>query len=101
MVTDYWKAAPDELILGASYIVSKEGNYVAYDVPTSFAEHIVEVHNHWWDACVWESYYDNIMTGIALDVSNYYNGEQAPLPEGVVPLTEDEWFDYDTKYEAT
>lgn len=103
VVKDYWKAAPDELIIGASYITSK-GNYIAYDVPTSFAEHIVKIHNAWWDSVVWESYYDNIMAGIALDISNYYNGEQAPLPLGVVPyepLTEDEWFDYDEPYETT
>jgi hypothetical protein len=65
------------------------------------AQHIADLHNSWWDACVWGSYYDNIMVGIGLDISNYYDGEQAPLPEGIKPLTEDDWFDYDDEYEAT
>lgn len=99
MVTDYWKSAPDEVILGASYIVTKEGNYIAYDLPASFAEHIVTIHNQWWDARVWESYYDNIMAGIALEIANYYDGHEAPLPDGVVALTEQELKDYTAEHE--
>lgn len=65
------------------------------------AEHIAQLHNNAWDAYVWESYFGNIMEGIAIDVANYYHGEEPPLPDGVQPLTEDEWFDYDDDYETT
>ncbi len=53
------------------------------------AEHITEVHNQWWDAAVWGSYFDNIELSVYKD----YVDE--------LDLTEDDWFDYDEPYETT
>lgn len=100
-----WYAVVDNLIGG--YAISNVDKPTAeldhlkgeYDVATfmdfATAEHMVSLHNKWWDKTVWDSYRDNLMQGGDDDL--------AFLPEGVLTftLTDEEWEDYDATYEAT
>lgn len=65
------------------------------------AEHIAKLHNEAWDNYVWDTYHDNIIEGMLQSMLAYYGDEPIPLPDGVAPLTEDDWFDYDDPYETT
>lgn len=108
-----WYAVVDNLIGG--YAISNvnkttadmnhlEGEYeVASFMDQATAEHMVMLHNKWWDAKVWDSYHENLLVGIAKSIADYYDGELAPLPDGVLTftLTDEEWEDYDATYEAT
>jgi hypothetical protein len=103
LINTYWYTSRDNLLDFTSICAKVNG--IEYQVSAAtdneMAEHIVALHNNAWDAHIWESYYDNIMEGIALDVASYYGDEPIPLPEGAAPLTEDEWFHYDEPYETT
>lgn len=95
----------------ASQINPYDGEFeLANFVKKSMAEHIVELHNQWWTSVVWASYQNNIALSTWMDsydeidfpeeyrsaqeIRDFYPDGKAPLPEGVVPMTEDEWFDY-------
>lgn len=65
------------------------------------AEHIAKLHNEVWDAYVWDTYHDNVIAGMMHSIFDYYGADPVPLPDGVLPLTEDEWFDYDEPHETT
>lgn len=65
------------------------------------AEHIAKLHNEAWDSYVWDTYHDNVIAGMVQGILNWYGDDLIPLPEGVSPLTEDDWFDYDNPHETT
>ena len=106
-----WYAVVNDLIGGYAIATTNKpiseidpysGEFELGDFLTKeMAQHIADLHNYWWDSMIWESYYDNIVAGMALDIGKYYHYEQAPLPDGVAPLTEDDWFDYDDDHEAS
>jgi hypothetical protein len=108
-----WYAVVDNLIGG--YAISNVNKFTAdlnhlkgeYEIASfidmATAEHLAMLHNKWWDNFVWDSYYDNLMFSYAKSIADYYHGEPAPLPDGVLTftLTDEEWADYDATYEAT
>ena len=92
-----WYVAEDDLIGGwlianvdkpASLINPYAGDFeISTFVKKTMAEHIIKLHNDWWDAVVWNSYQDNIAATALLEENK--------------PLTEDEWFHYASGHEAT
>lgn len=104
MTNCHWYVVVNDLIGGWSVATANkpesqqnvyEGEYeIATFVIKEVAEHMVKLHNQWWDNSVWSTYTENVEAGIAKEIFDYYNGP-APLPEGVLPLTEDDWFHYD------
>lgn len=57
------------------------------------AQYIAELHNKWWDAVVWKSYYVNIVASVYLEAYDNYYGDRA--------LTGDDFFDYYDEHETT
>ncbi len=106
----YWYAVENDLIGGYSVAtVNKPESQlnvfnnefvVGTFMTQELASHIAEAHNKWWEDKVWESYEANLEASLINDINYYYDGV-APLPDGVLALTEDEWFDYSTRYEET
>ncbi len=106
----YWYAVENDLIGGYSIATVNKpesqmnvfddefvvGAFMTHDL----AQHIADIHNQWWEAKVWESYESNLEAGLFNSISDYYGGV-GPLPDGVVALTEDDWFHYSTEHEET
>jgi hypothetical protein len=93
VVANYWRTK-EYSDLGLLDIVTLDNDVVAEDIESSIAEHLVKMHNAWWDARVWRSYFGNIAYSIFNDAyDEYYSVEK--------PLTEDEFFDYDDEHETT
>lgn len=59
VVTNFWKAKPDTT-LGLLDIVTLDGNVIAQDIEETIAEHLVNLHNIWWETRLWGSYLGNI-----------------------------------------
>lgn len=103
----YWYAVVDDLIGGynvsnvnkpASQANVHENEFeIGCFMTKETAQHIVELHNAWWDAIIWESYADNIMATYDRELREFYFEEVEH--NRIKPLTEDEWFDYDPPYE--
>jgi hypothetical protein len=64
------------------------------------ARHITDIHNKWYQDIIWATYADNVEFSWVNRVLEFWHTE-APLPNGVKPLTEDDWFDYDDGHEAS
>lgn len=92
----HWYVVVDNLIGG--FVISNvdkttqdmnhyEGDFeIANFMSRPSAQHMADLHNRWWHSIVWASYDENIYWSFAQELEE--------------PLTEDEWFDYDTEYEA-
>jgi hypothetical protein len=76
----YWSAEPDEEVAGLALIVSG-AVVIGYDILTPLAEHLVKIHNAWWDVKVWDSYYDNIEYSILMELESYYRASSGTEDE--------------------
>ncbi len=81
VVTNYWKTKPHVTAGLVDIWVGGRYNFdIMHDVEIPLAEHVVKVHNEWWDKTVWDSYKPNLAYSSYLDTMT--------------------WHDYDDGYEA-